>query len=159
MLFSTASFLFSGSFKLSDSNEDYAIFMKKLSFENAKLKESLINTSNRFDTILSLSRDTNYRAIYTNYKFVQSLDSLKKRFDKIEAIIAQDPSKSLELTLIRKDLEHGDDKIKEELEHIKSDIDKTNTIIISSLLALVVGIFTQYVSNIGKNKSTKENVT
>ncbi|QDK80889.1 hypothetical protein EXU85_20640 [Spirosoma sp. KCTC 42546] len=148
--------LTSGSFRLVDTQLENARTQKFLD----GVKKELSDTRNDIRYLrlemksLEEIKDSKLLATaFANYRIKEAHDSLNKRFSKIEYLLNQDIEKSLEIPILRKDLEHFNEINESEISHIKSDIDKTNTLILSSLFAIAVGVFTQFLSKKNRKSS------
>jgi predicted nuclease with TOPRIM domain len=64
----------------------------------------------------------------------QSISQLESRFSKIEKIIIKDPSESLEIPLIRNDIENIKEVNQSQIETMKQDIERAYTIILGTLI-------------------------
>ncbi|GAB3948338.1 hypothetical protein GCM10028805_22470 [Spirosoma harenae] len=88
--------------------------------------------------------------------FQRSLDSLKKRFAKIESIIIKDPSQVLEIPLIKREIEDNKTANQAKFETLNKDIERAYNIILVSLAGLAVSVFAPVLSSIIQRKRTNE---
>lgn len=86
-----------------------------------------------------------------------SVNSLQERFTKIEALLVQDPTKALEVPLMRKDMETLKESNQTAFANLRQDIDRTFNLLLVSILALAVAILAPALSNlIGRKEKPQE---
>jgi hypothetical protein len=79
-----------------------------------------------------------------------SVSNIDERLTKIEEIIIQDPQKSLEVPLLRKDLENISTTTTFQISAIRQDVERSYNLILVTLVALAVAVFAPSLGNIFK---------
>jgi chromosome segregation ATPase len=83
-----------------------------------------------------------------------SVDSLQSRFTRIEGLIVQDPSKALEIPLLRKDIETIKDSNQTSIAGLRQDIERAYTLLIGTMVALAIAVLAPAVSNMFRKRAT-----
>ena len=107
--------------------------------------------------IEGLSRLTDESKASAELASVQgSLDGLQGRFTKIEGLIVQDPSKALEIPLLRKDLESIKESTQLTIGGLRQDLERAYTLLVGTMVALAIAVLAPAVSNLFARKQQPE---
>jgi len=103
--------------------------------------------------IEGLSRLTDESKASAQLASVQSsLEGLQGRFTKIEGLIVQDPSKALEIPLLRKDLEGIKESTQITIGGLRQDLERAYTLLVGTMVALAIAVFAPAISNLFAKK-------
>lgn len=86
----------------------------------------------------------------------KSLDQIETRFSKIENIIVQDPSESLEIPLLQNDIQNIKEFNQSQIDTMREDIERAYTIILGTLIVLALSVLAPALTNLFANFSDKE---
>lgn len=124
-------------------------------YENREIKDKLINVQKDINNLSIRLENIEYAGDTSNTPLRLEIQSVKSsikeiggKLDNLEEVILKDPVKALEIQFLKKDIETMKESIKSDQESVQQDIDKINSLVLGSIVALVIAIITPLIQNI-----------
>ena len=124
--------------------------LKSLFSEISILKQELELVKNQIKTLSKVSDETK---LSIQLKGMDgTIRNLQDKFSGIENIILRDPQKSLEIPILRGDLNELKETFQSSISSLKDDIERAYTILIGTIVALLVAIIAPNISGLFKRE-------
>jgi chromosome segregation ATPase len=125
--------------------------LEVLKKQMSDLEHGITNLDNKVEGLLKPSDQSQISAQLTSME--GSIHDLQARFTKIEGLILQDPSKALEIPLMRKDLEAIKESNQLSIAGLRQDLERAYALLVGTLVALGIAVFAPLLSNIFQRKA------
>jgi len=137
---------------LNGNPTDLAVQSLEAELKSVKDEQSRLN-----QRIEALSQITDQTALSAEISGIKnSVNDLDIRFSKIENILVQDPQKSLEIPLMRKDLDNLVTTTDLQIALLRQDAERSYNLMLVTIVALAIGILAPALGNLFK-KNQNEN--
>lgn len=129
--------------------------IQDLKAEIISIKSDQAKINSRIDGLTQIPGQTVSSVEITELKNTQS--NLDNRFSRIENILVQDPLKSLEIPLMRKDLDNLVSTTDLQIALLRQDVERSYNLMLVTIVALAIAVLAPALSNIfKKSKDEKE---